>query len=269
MLPPTTACPPAQQRQRSRMGRIGLIALVAWAGLGNLPWSAPARAQASLQAPVVQPSSAISEARARSAAERILSALRNGDANARYAQFAPSLQRVSSPSMVAATISRQPKLLRWTITGVVPGVDSSTVEANLITSAGPRQILMVIDANGKLEGYHFNLADKRSEEVVGDFIRALSTGHYISASSFLSPSLQEEISQSQLQAKWQNLQRITGNFVQVKRIAPSESTADMKLVIVTVQFNRLTDNLFVLLDRSNQIISVDFPTDPAKPTPVR
>jgi hypothetical protein len=72
-----------------------------------------------------------------------------------------------------------------------------------------------------------------------------------------------------LQQKWFNLQRITGNFVRVKRINRAESTPDMRLVIVNTEFNRLTDNLFVTLDAQNQIIGVDFPTDPAPPSPPR
>ena len=49
----------------------------------------------------------------------------------------------------------------------------------------------------------------------------------------------------------------------MRRIARSESTADMKLLLVNTQFTRTTDNLFVILDNSNQIVGVDFPTDPA------
>jgi hypothetical protein len=36
---------------------------------------------------------------------------------------------------------------------------------------------------------------------------------------------------------------------------------------VNTQFTRTTDNLFVILDSSNQIIGVDFPTDPQLATP--
>ena len=89
------------------------------------------------------------------------------------------------------------------------------------------------------------------------------------SSSFLSPSLQEEISQSALQAKWQRLQRVTGNFVRIRRIARAENTPAMKLVIVNTEFNRLTDNLFVILDERNQIIGVDFPTEPNAPAAAR
>ncbi|MFM7361045.1 MAG: DUF3887 domain-containing protein [Cyanobium sp.] len=214
-------------------------------------------------------SSALSELRAREAAERILRVVQRRDATARFDQFAPSLQRVTSPAMIEATMKTQPDLLSWKITGVEPGFDSSTVEASLVTSKGPRQLTMVINAKGRLAGYHFDASDAPAEAVVRDFITALSRGHYISASSFLSTTLQEEINQQALQSKWQNLQRLTGNFVRVVKVSRAENTPEMKLVIVTTEFNRLTDSLFVTLDSRNQIIGVDFPTQPNPPAPVR
>jgi hypothetical protein len=214
-------------------------------------------------------SSALSEIQAREAAERILKVVQRRDAMARFEQFAPSLQRVTSPAMIQATMKNQPALLSWQITGVEPGFDSSTVEATLLTNRGPRQLTMVINARGRLAGYHFDVSDAPAEAVVRDFITALSRGHYISASSFLSTSLQEEIDQQALQSKWQQLQRLTGNFVRIRKVSRAENTPEMKLVIVTSEFNRLTDNLFVTLDSRNQIIGVDFPTQPDPPAPVR
>lgn len=210
-------------------------------------------------------SSAMSEAQARAAATRILEAIQRKDANARYSQFAPSLQRVSSPEMVATTLRTQPTLLRWTITQVVPGLDSNMVEATLVTSAGTRHLVMVLDGQGRLEGYNVDRSDQKAEQVVRDFLTALTSGHFISASSFLSPRLQEEIPQSELQNKWQNLQKLAGQYQSVVRISPSESTTQERLVIATVKFNRITDNLFVVLDPANRIINVDFPAEPALP----
>jgi hypothetical protein len=46
------------------------------------------------------------------------------------------------------------------------------------------------------------------------------------------------------------------------------STADQHLVLVNTEFNRLSDSLFVILDNNNQIIGVDFPSEPVNPKPV-
>jgi hypothetical protein len=229
-----------------------------------------------LQAPLVQAapvapsrsqlSAALSEERARAAAEQILKALKDGDAEARFAQFAPKLQRMSSPAMVRSHLLNQPRILSWTLGSVVPGLDSSAVEARLVTSAGPRQLLMIIDNEGRLEGYHFDAADGAAETVARQFVQALIEGRYVFASSFLSPKLQEEIPPAALRRKWQALQQRTGTVVKMEKVARAEDTTDMKLVLVLTKFTRLNDNIFVILDRRNAIIGVDFPTDPALPS---
>jgi hypothetical protein len=209
------------------------------------------------------------EARTKAAAERILVALRNGDADTRYRQFAPSLQRMTSPTMIRQRLATMPKLLGWTLGPVVPGQDSSTITARLITSTGPRELLMVIDANGLLEGYHFDAADQPAETVARQFVEWISQGRYISANSLLSPDLQREIPPATMQIKWQRLQRLTGDFVTIKRVFRSESSGDQKLVLVKSEFRRITDTLFVILDGRNQIVGIDFPTEPNPPAPSR
>lgn len=211
----------------------------------------------------------LTQAEARAAAERILTALQKRDAKARFALFAPSLQRVSSPALVESHIKRQPPLLSWRITSVLPGVSGATVEAQLVTAMGSRELLMQLDGQGRLAGYHINAADQPAEKVVRNFMEAVISGRYVLASSFLAPEFQKDIPPAVLQRKWQNLQLITGNFVRIRRIAPSESTVDMKLVLVNTEFTRLTDSLYVILDASNSIIGVDFPAEPAAPGPAR
>ena len=253
--------------------RFGVVALALAALAPSAPLEA-ARAREIAQSPVAVPaptarptSAAAVEQRARLAAEQVLTALRDGDAKARYSQFSPELQRMTSPWLVEMNMRRQPKIRGWQITSVIPGIDSSTVEARVQTSAGERTLLMVIDENGRLAGYHINMADQPAEKVVGDFIDALIDGRFVAASSFLSPEMQEEVPAASLQRKWQLLQRRTGNLVKVRRVARSESTTDMKLVLVNIQFTRTTDNLFVILDNSNQIVGIDFPTDTAVAPP--
>ena len=101
------------------------------------------------------------------------------------------------------------------------------------------------------------------------FMQAISGGQFISAHSFLSPQFQKDITPQALQAKWLNLQRLTGSFVKLGRVVEAESTPDSRLVLVNVEFNRLSDNVFVILNASNQVTGVDFPAEPNRPQPVR
>jgi hypothetical protein len=207
----------------------------------------------------------MAEEAARKAADRILTTVKNRDANAYFALLAPDLQRVSSPAMAAKALQRLPQLQSWRIGEVVPGLDSSSVTAQLLTSQGPREVLVVVDGMGRLEGYHVNVTDAKAEDVVRAFMQALTNGYFVTASSFLSERVREEIPPSVLQRKWLTLQSLTGQFRSIRKISRAESNDQMKLVIVSTQFNRLTDNLFVVLDNQNQIINVDFPDSPNPP----
>jgi len=208
-------------------------------------------------------------AEARAAATRILEAVKNGDANARFAQFSDDLKAMTSPAMVQATMRSQPKVLSYQLLSVRSGLSTSTVEAELTTTAGQRVVFIVLNGNGQIARYYVDRTDDPTSKVAEQFVRALSTGNFITAHSFLSPQFQKDITPQALQSKWLNLQRSTGMFQQLGRVVEAESKPDSHLVLVNVQFNRLSDNLFVILDGNNQVIGVDFPSEPNGPKPVR
>ena len=214
-------------------------------------------------------STALSVADARAAATRILEAVKRGDANARFAQFSDELKAMTSPAMVQATMRSQPKVLSYQLLSVRSGLTTSTVEAELTTTAGQRVVFIVLNGNGQIARYYVDRTDDPTSKVAEQFVRALSTGNFITAHSFLSPQFQKDITPQDLQSKWLNLQRSTGMFQQLGRVVEAESTPDSHLVLVNVQFNRLSDNLFVILDGNNQVIGVDFPSEPNGPKPVR
>jgi hypothetical protein len=105
--------------------------------------------------------------------------------------------------------------------------------------------------------------------VARQFVERISQGLYISANSLLSPELQSEIPPASMQIKWQRLQRLTGDFVAIKQVFRSEGSGDQKLVLVKSEFRRITDSLFVILNSRNQIVGVDFPTEPNPPASSR
>ena len=142
-------------------------------------------------------------------------------------------------------------------------------EAELTTAAGRRTVFIVLNGQGRIARYYVDRADDPSSKVAAQFMQAISTGQFISAHSFLSPQFQKDITPQALQAKWLNLQRSTGMFQQLGRVVEAEGTPDSRLVLVNVQFNRLSDNLYVILDANNQVTGVDFPSEPNGPSPVR
>ena len=261
---------PAQQPQTLSRMALGMLSLatglsITVAALPGVPGSAALAQSQSIG--VDQP--ALSVEAARAAANRILTAVKSRDANLRFSQFSEELKAVSSPSMVAETMRTQPKLLSWTLLSVQGGLRNTTVEASLTTSMGKRDLFIVLNPEGKLAGYHLDVTDEAPSAVAKRFVTALSSGHFISARSFLSLPLQKEISASSLQARWQQLQRQTGEFVRIRKVVVAESGGDQRLVLVNSDFNRLSDSLFVILNANNDIIGVDFPSDPIVPKQVR
>jgi hypothetical protein len=255
---------------RKHAPRLGLVVLAMGLSLGQgaaqaMPGSA-ALAQA-LGSSEGRPALSVEQARA--AANRILEAVQSGNANLRYSQFSDELKAVSSPSMVETTMRTQPKLLSWKLLSVQGGLRNTTVEASLTTSKGQQELFMVLNGEGKLTGYHVDLSDEAPSLVARKFVTALSQGHFISARSYLSLPMQKDIDPASLQARWQQLQRQTGAFVAIRKVVEAESSEDQKLVLVNTEFNRLSDSLFVILNSNNEIINVDFPSDPITPKPVR
>ena len=258
---------PAQQPQT--LSRMALAMLSLATGLSITVASLPGVPGGAALAQSGAEQAALSVEAARAAADRILTAVKSLDANLRFSQFSEELKAVSSPSMVAETMRTQPKLLSWTLLSVQGGLRNTTVEASLTTSMGKRELFIVLNPEGKLAGYHLDVTDEAPSAVAKRFVTALSSGHFISARSFLSLPLQQEISSSSLQARWQQLQRQTGEFVRIRKVVVAEGGGDQRLVLVNTDFNRLSDSLFVILNANSDIIGVDFPSDPIVPKQVR
>lgn len=235
------------------------------AGAAGVAPGAPALAGATVaQMSPASPAAAsqgVSVEQARAAVDQIMVRSQRRDARGRFEQLAPELQQATSPSMIAETMAKQPAIRSWAVQSIRNGLNSTTVEVSVQTGQGIDDLFIVLNNQAKITGYYVDRTDVAASRVAAQFIEALSAGHYITARSFLSPSLQQEISPEGLQARWQALQRETGNFQKVNRVIEAASNEEQHLVLVNTTFNRLTENLFVLLDATNLIFSVDFPNE--------
>ena len=207
-------------------------------------------------------STGLSDTAAREAAERILEAVKQRDGKLRYSQFATALQKTSSPAMVQGSLDKWPQLESWTIESVRSGLSgNSSVEVELKNENGTRRGTLVINPEGQLVAQVFDFKDKKSTQVARAFMDAVTDGQFVTARSLLALDLQKEISPSALQNKWLKLQRGTGTFQKIDDVMEADHGSEGTLVLVETSFNRVTDNIFVILNSAHEITGVDFPID--------
>lgn len=254
----------SSMQHRSLQRGLAVAVGIAMAGVVTSfgPSQAPVQAQ-----PKAAQATGMGVAKAAAAAETILDVIQNGDAKARFQLFSDDLKAATSPALVARNMARQPKILSWRITSVDAGLRNATVDAQLQTSKGAVAVVLIINNQGQLVAYQVDESAESSTQVARDFTTAVINGQFVQARSFLSLTLQNEISPQALQGKWLNLQRETGNFVRLRRIVEAERSEGVRIVLVNLEFTRLADTLFVILDDRNQITGLDFPNEPAVVNP--
>jgi len=96
-----------------------------------------------------------------------------------------------------------------------------------------------------------------AQNVTEQFITSLVQGEFEQARQYLSPSLREYISATDLQQKWQKLLGNMGEFVQFRQIRPV-AVFDTYTVLVTANFQNSISDFVVTLDRNQQITAFDY-----------
>jgi hypothetical protein len=61
--------------------------------------------------------------------------------------------------------------------------------------------------------------------------------------------------------KWENLLKQTGPYQRQlsSSVKTGSSVDDADLVIVTVEFEKVTDNLIIIFDNQKRVVGIDFP----------
>ncbi|MCP9799450.1 DUF3887 domain-containing protein [Synechococcus sp. RedBA-s] len=209
--------------------------------------------------------SALQPAEARAAGQVLLDALKRQDSQAVFDRLAPDLQKLTTVERVRQRLQKQGPILSSRITDVSTGVDDSTVEAVLRGPVGNRPLVLVLDGRGRVLGWELDQKDTPIKQIATAFITAISEGRVLDARSLLYRDLQAEISPQDLLNRWKDLEKYTGSFQRLRGTVVASEGGPQQLVLVTTQFQKVTDNLFVIFDPEGHIIGVDFPEDPARP----
>jgi hypothetical protein len=203
----------------------------------------------------------LSPAQATAAAELLLEALTNRQGDVMHDALAAPVQASVDVKSVQARLDQRVAIDATRVVSVIPGYNTTTVDAVVTTASGDQGMLMVLDEDGKLLAWKWTEQIQPIETTALDFTRDLAAGRWVAARSKMSLQLQEELAPGDLERKWTKLSQVSGGFRKVKDAVIAHQGGDQQLVLVAVAFGKATTNLFVIFDESGRIINVDISRD--------
>ncbi|NJL82693.1 MAG: DUF3887 domain-containing protein [Chloroflexaceae bacterium] len=99
------------------------------------------------------------------------------------------------------------------------------------------------------------------EQVAANFVAALAANNFARARSYLHPKLKTELFPQQVERKWQELLARTGPLQRQLGITvrTGSDLNRVDLALVTLEFEKITDDVIIIVDRDRKIVGVDFP----------
>lgn len=141
---------------------------------------------------------------------------------------------------------------------VVQTINSDIVLVNLEFVNGTNEMLIDFNKQGQIVGIDFPQT-QTIEEIAEKFVSDLASQDFAGARSYLHPFLKEEIFPAQIQQKWKQFLAQTGSFQRIVKTQTRRNSDvdDINLVLVTVEFAQVTDDIILAFDRDKKIINVD------------
>lgn len=102
----------------------------------------------------------------------------------------------------------------------------------------------------------YSPSENNLQQKAEKFVNALSQQKFDDATKDLNQSVKKEWTAFNVQQYWQDLLKQTGKFQ--KQIKSTQ--VNQNLVLVTIKFDKVTEDLFVIFDSQGNITGVDFPT---------
>ena len=203
----------------------------------------------------------LSPAQATKAAERLLGALKERNGSVVYDALAAPIQASVDLQSVQTRLNQRVAIDASRIVSVIPGYNTTTVDAVVTTTSGDEEMLLVLDEDGKLLAWKWADRVQPIETTALEFTSDLAAGRLIAARSKMSLQLQQELAPGDLERKWSKLVRVAGGFRKVKDAVIAHQGGNQQLVLVAVEFGRATSNPFVIFDDRGRIINVDISRD--------
>ena len=203
----------------------------------------------------------LTQAQAKAAAELMLEALQERQGDVMYDALATPVQASVDAKTVQARLDQREAINGTRVVSIIPGYNTTTIDAVVTTASGDEGMLMVLDEDGKLLAWKWTDQIKPIETTAVEFARDLAAGRWVAARSKMSLQLQEELAPGDLERKWAKLSRTSGGFRKVKDAVIAHQGGEQQLVLVAVSFGVATTNLFVIFDERGRITNVDISRD--------
>jgi hypothetical protein len=139
-------------------------------------------------------------------------------------------------------------------------INADVVKVSVQFAKRKEDILITFNKQQQLVAVNW-LSNKSVEDISTEFVNNLAKKDYARARQNFSPLLKTEFFAQNIQKNWENLLMRTGPFQKQisSQTKPGGTTAAANVVIVEIQFEKLTDNLFIFFNQDKQIVNVDFP----------
>ena len=135
----------------------------------------------------------LSPAQATAAAELLLDALKNRQGDVMHDALATPVQASVDVKTVQERLDQRMAIEATRVVSVIPGYNTTTIDAVVTTASGDEGMLMVLDEDGKLLAWKWSDRIQPIETTALDFTRDLAAGRWIAARSKMSLQLQEEL----------------------------------------------------------------------------
>ena len=229
----------------------------------------PINAQSSTNTPATspnQPSTNTSEKELQQTAEQFIQLLGQQDYTQARTILAPDLQSKWPAQKIQQLWEEDLVTRTGAFQSIVKSKAINAINAELIVvtvkfERSEEDLIVTLNSQQQIIGLDF--PETRSIETIAtEFVNALVAKDYAKARGYLHPLLKAEAFPEKVQQDWEDLLKVTGPYKrQVSYQVRKGSDMDgVDVVLVTLQFEKVTEDLFLIFDDEKQIVNIDFPT---------
>jgi hypothetical protein len=245
--------------------RSGTLALLA--SLATVVGALPAKAEtftSKATAEIAQAASANQNQALEAKATEMIKLLSDGQyVKAREAvspELAAKLSAKQIEQIWQELIARTGKIGKIAKYKVINTINTDLVVVSVQFAKTTGDFIVSFNKTGEIVGVDFPKLDS-IDTIAEMFVKDLAASDFLRARGYLHPFLKAELFPQQIEQKWKDLIAKTGP---VKRIVRTNtrtgSTVDSAdVVIVTIEFAKTTEDLFVIFDEDRRIVGIDFP----------